>query len=170
MDKIHGMTNDKLLRIYLNDHLGASMGGMELSRRALSNNEGTEFAETLRRIFDGITDERKALTEVIDTIGASTDTVKQAAAWVAEKVGRLKLNGQVTGYSPLSRLLEFEGLAVGIEAKKSLWRALARVAESDPRLDKSHLEALAAQAQRQREEMEELRLKAAELAFVDGDA
>ena len=38
-------------------------------------------------------------------------------AWTAEELERLKLNGQLAGYSPLSRLVELEGLAVGIEGK-----------------------------------------------------
>lgn len=159
------MTNDKLLRIYLNDHLGAAMGGLELARRSLSSNEGTPFEDTLRKIVDEIDEDRKAVAETLDLIGGSPDNLKQAAAWLVEKAGRVKLNGQLTGYSPLSRLLEFEGLAAGIDAKGCLWRSLSRVARTDPRLDAQHLEELAAKAVRQREELEQIRIQAAEIAF-----
>ena len=37
------------------------------------------------------------------------------AGWVAEKAGRLKLNGSLLTYSPLSRLVELEGLSLGVE-------------------------------------------------------
>ena len=41
-----------------------------------------------------------------------------------ELVGRLKTNGRLSTYSPLSRLLELEMLLAGIDAKRSLWRSL----------------------------------------------
>jgi hypothetical protein len=49
---------------------------------------------------------------------------KPAAAWTVEKLGRLKLNGQLTGYSPLSRMVEIEMLYIGITGKMRMWRAL----------------------------------------------
>lgn len=61
---------------------------------------------------------------MIERLGFSRSTVKPAVAWVAEKLGRLKLNGQLRGYSPLSRLVELEGLLIGINGKTSLWKNL----------------------------------------------
>lgn len=159
------VTNDKLLRIYLNDHLAASMGGLELARRALANNRDTHFAEVLERLSSEIEEDRDVLKDLIDRVGGSPDRLKEGAAWAAEKVGRLKPNGQVTGYSPLSRLLEFEGLSIGIEAKLSMWRGVRHVAETDRRLDQQRLDELIAKAERQREQMERLRIDAATLAF-----
>lgn len=49
-----------------------------------------------------------------------------APAWAAEKLVRLKLNGRLRGYSPLSRLLELEMLHIGITGKLELWQALQR--------------------------------------------
>ena len=49
--------------------------------------------------------------------------LKELVALAGEKVGRLKPNGQVRGYSPLSRLLELETLSVGISGKLALWRS-----------------------------------------------
>ena len=49
--------------------------------------------------------------------------------------GRLKPNGQLTGYSPLSRLVELEGLSLGITGKLGLWRALLGLVPGEPRLD-----------------------------------
>ena len=60
--------------------------------------------------------------------------MKPAVAWIAEKAGRLKLNGQIRGYSPLSRLVELEGLEVGVTGKRSLWQALSRAFLDDARL------------------------------------
>ena len=79
---------------------------------------------------------------------------KLAAAWAAEKVGRLKLNGQLRGYSPLSRLLELEGLVVGVRGKLALWRSLEQLAAVEPRLAPVDLATLVARANAQLEELE----------------
>ena len=60
----------------------------------------------------------------MDRLGVRKDPLKPAAAWMAEKLGRLKLNGQLSGYSPLSRVVELEGLHIGITGKLELWKAL----------------------------------------------
>ena len=59
----------------------------------------------------------------MDDLEIRTDPVKDAGGWLLEKAGRLKLNGQLKGYSPLPRLVELEGLALGVTAKlASGWR------------------------------------------------
>ena len=45
------------------------------------------------------------------TSASAATSSKNAGAWALEKVGRLKLNGELTSYSPLSRVVELEGLA-----------------------------------------------------------
>ena len=54
-----------------------------------------------------------SLRDIMAALGVEEDRIKQAVAWAAEKVGRLKLNGQLLGYSPLSRLVELEGMMLG---------------------------------------------------------
>ena len=69
-----------------------------------------------------IEEERETLERLMTQLGLKPSRPKVVAAWVVEKVGRLKLNGQVRGYSPLSRVLELESLAVGIAGKEALWK------------------------------------------------
>jgi hypothetical protein len=88
------------------------------------------------------------------------------AAWTAEKAGRLKLNGRLTSYSPLSRVVELEALSIGVEGKLAMWRALKRIADEDPRLDAEQLDALVKRAQSQRRRLERHRLNAAREALV----
>lgn len=114
------------LAIYLNDHLGGATGGVELARRLRTSNRGDDmFGPPLDRVCSEIEEDRAALERVIKGLGFSPSTVKPAGAWVAEKLGRLKLNGRLRGYSPLSRLLELEGLLMGITGKIALWKTLA---------------------------------------------
>jgi len=98
-------------------------------------------------------------------LGVARDPVKVWAGWLAEKVGRLKLNGRIAGYSPLSRVVELEALGLGVEGKRALWRALAAEAARDARLEGVDLTALGSRAERQRRLIERERLRAAALAF-----
>lgn len=155
---------DKLLAIYLNDHLAGATAGTELARRAGSSNEGTPLGEHLERLASEIAEDREALIEVMDRLGVRRDPVKVAAGWTAEKAGRLKLNGQIKGYSPLSRVLELEGLHLGITGKLELWRTLQRSQKA--RLGTIDLEALIRRAEGQRRGLAPHRRAAVELAFT----
>lgn len=153
--------DDKLLGIYLNDHLAGAAAGLELARRTLGNNESTRYESFLRDLVEAIEEDKRGLEDLMTALGISHDRLKQGAAWMAEKAGRLKLNGQLTGYSPLSRLVEFEGLLLGVAGKQSLWRSLEQVADHDPRLAVTDFDKLIARAEEQRESIEEHRLLAA---------
>jgi hypothetical protein len=153
-----------LLATYLNDHLAGSTVGVELARRARGSNEGTALGDFLARLAAEIEEDRDSLEEVMRAVGAGRDRIKVAGAWAGEKVGRLKLNGRLLGYSPLSRLVELEGLRLGVEGKACLWRMLRELA--DPRLAQFDFDALLARAERQRDELELHRLEAGRLALA----
>src|SRR5215213_6084471 len=141
------MLDRKLLGTYLNDHLAGSTVGLELAKRARGSNEGTEYGETLQKLMEAFEIKR--------------DRPKVLAAWAGEKLGRLKPNGRLFSYSPLSRLIELELLALGIGGKLSLWEALSEVADEDARLDRAELGRLSERAERQRAEVWQLRQRAA---------
>jgi hypothetical protein len=153
------------LAIYLNDHLAGATAGVELARRLRRENEGSEFGPPLSKLSEEIGEDRETLQAIMARLGVPQNQVKAALAWTLEKVTRLKLNGQLTGYSPLSRLTELEALAWGVDGKISGWRTLLEVATADQRLDPSQLEHLIARGERQRAELEALRVKAARLSF-----
>src|SRR4051794_41215440 len=112
----------RLIAIYLNDHLAGATGGLELARRALGANRGSDFEAPLERLATEIAEDRAALADVMTRLGVARDPLKVWAGWAAEKWGRLKLNGRISGYSPLSRVLELEVLALGVEGKRTMWR------------------------------------------------
>jgi hypothetical protein len=151
----------RYLPIYLNDHLAGATLGVELARRASRENEGTELGDFLRELTREVEEDRESLVALMRSLGVAQSRLKVAGAWTAEKLGRLKLNGEVTGYSPLSRLVELEGLAAGIEGKRSLWRSLEQVRDRDDRLRGVDVSGLAARADSQRERLEPFRLAAA---------
>src|SRR4051812_39743824 len=101
----------------------------------------------------------------MERLGIAPSPLKHAAGWTAEKLGRLKPNGQLTGYTPLARVLELEGLAAGIRAKEALWLSLREIADLDDRLHAEDFDALAGRARSQRERLEPHRLAAVRAAF-----
>jgi hypothetical protein len=155
----------KLLRIYLQDHLAGSTGGRELARRARGANKGTPYGEPLAKLADDIEADRRSLESLMEDLGFGADRAKNIALWAAEKAGRLKLNGQLRGYSPLSRVLELEGLTMGIEGKASLWRNLRGTPVAE-RLRDIDLDELLARAERQQASVEPHRVEAARRAFL----
>jgi hypothetical protein len=98
-------------------------------------------------------------------LSISRDRVKVIGGWAAEKLGRLKLNGSLLSYSPLSRLLEIEGLSLGVEGKLLLWTSLKVTYADDPRLRGFDLEALIERARSQRRRLERQRRRAAQEAL-----
>jgi hypothetical protein len=158
-------TASKYLATYLNDHLGGATVGVELVRRAARENEGNELGAFLSELAAQIEADREALEKIMGELGVKPDRAKVAAGWTAEKVGRLKPNAQLRGYSPLSPLVELEGLLVGIQGKLAMWRALAEIADSLG-LDRVRLQELAARAESQQADVERHRIDVARRALT----
>ena len=143
----------KYLATYLNDHLMGATLGVELVRRAAGENEGSELGAFLSGLAPEIDDDRDTLLAIMSELGVKPDRLKVAAGWTGEKVGRLKPNAQLRGYSPLSPLVELEGLLIGIQGKLAMWIVLGDVAQ-ELGLDRARLDALAARAERQQADVE----------------
>lgn len=158
------MPKQKYLEIYLNDHLAGATVGYELARRTRSNNQSGELGDFLARLIREIGEDKSTLEEIMRAVNAPTNQMKTGAAWVAEKVGRLKLNGRLRGYSDLSRVVELEGLCIGVEGKLRLWRALEEI--GDPRLSSFNLQELQGRACSELDELERHRLEAIRTALV----
>jgi len=160
------MTQDELdqnLRIYLNDHLAGSTGGLDLARRARENSSDPERTAMWSGVCEEIEADRETLKKMLARLEFSQNPVKSVIAWVAEKAGRLKPNGHLTGPSPLGQYLELEMMFLGVTGKLSLWRMLARV--DDPRLRDFDFTALIESAESQRLRLDEHRLKLGDTAF-----
>jgi hypothetical protein len=160
--------SSELLPIYLNDHLAGSTAGRELAWRAAGENRGSELGEFLTDLASQITADRAALKQVMDRLSVPEDKLKVGAGWMAEKLGRLKLNGRLTEYSPLSRVLELEGLATGVRAKLSLWRLLALAAPDEPRIADIDFADLIERAEAQLAGIDAHHALAAELMLAEG--
>jgi hypothetical protein len=153
------------LSIYLNDHLAGATVGVNLARRAAGNNRSTSYGPVLAALAEEIEHDRQSLVELMGRLSVGQDRLKIALAWGAEKATRLKPNGQILGYSPLSRLEELEQLAVGVHGKLALWQALRHTHGTDARLRGIDFEELIARARSQRRRLETQRTRAADEAL-----
>lgn len=155
------------LTTYLNDHLGGASAGVELARRleeAAKDGAG-------RGPLDGLTaeigEDIETLRAALRAIGGSTNPVKRAAGWVAEKAHGIGVAVDTPmGDNDLARLLEADSLSLGVEGKRCLWLALIEVAEAYPKLAELDLPRLADRAREQRRRIEAVRLAAARRAFT----
>ena len=154
-----------LLATYLNDHLGAATAGRELAKRAAGNNRDSSYGSFLEQLAAEIDEDRESLLTIMRAVDISVDHTKVLAGWGAEKLGRLKLNGRLLGYSPLSRVVELEALALGVSGKLALWRTLDQLQPAESRLAEVELADLMRRARRQLEQLESQRLVAAGDAF-----
>ncbi|MEU8794859.1 transaldolase [Streptomyces sp. NPDC048643] len=155
----------EFLAIYLNDHLTGATTGTELLGRAVRAQEGRDGGTALAELAQQVEQDREALIQIMADLNVSTDHAKVAIGWLAEKAGRLKLNGHLFSRSPLSDVLELEALLVGVEGKAACWRVLRVLAETDGRLHADRLDTLLERAEQQVSALEEMRLVAAAGTF-----
>lgn len=159
------MDDDKFLAIYMNDQLAAGVLWREVARRSGRSNRGTPTGDALERVATAIAEDVATFEQLMDRLGLRRSRVKPALAVAGERVGRLKLNGRLTGYSPLSRFAELDFLAIGIEGKKQLWENLRDLTDLATRLPDVDFDGLVDRAQRQRDELEPFRRTAGEAAL-----
>jgi len=162
-------TTTEYLETYLQDHRAGAAMGSDLAHRLAEENVGTPYEDFLLGLAQEIDGDVEMLEQVMDRFGVSKPALKIAGAKAAEKLGRLKPNEQLTGYSPLSRVLEIEGLRGGVQAKQGLWDSLTELAKHDDRLDPEQMEELQAKAQKQLDSLREQSRMAAHQAFVEGE-
>ena len=151
-----------LLGIYLNDHLAGATAGTGLAHRMAVAAQQPTTGGTLRRLAAEISADREALLEFMGALGVPVRAYKLWAAWAGEKAERLKPNGRLLSRSPLSSLEELEILRLGVEGKAAGWRTLRVLADRDSRLDPARLDDLITRARRQADQIEELRVTAAD--------
>jgi hypothetical protein len=158
------MPDQDLLSTYLRDHFAGATGGLELAKRIAQQLPERAIDE----IAAEIESDRDTLRDVMSALDVSPSTLKVGMGWLGERVGRLKLNQRVFGRSPLSDVLELEGLIIGVSGKLQLWRALVLIAPTEARLERFDFERLAHQAEEQRSRLEDLHARAVRRGLDEG--
>ena len=154
----------KELASYLNDHLAGSVGALELLGHRAKLHEGKPLGYFFMDIEAEIRADQEKLRDAMRSIGTEESNVRKAGAWFAEKAGRARF--MIAGSEPgsLGLVLTFEGLIMGITAKKLMWRALA--AANLAQLDGYDFDELQRRADQQIERIDAERMRAILEAFA----
>jgi hypothetical protein len=161
----YSLVVNKFLGIYMNDQLTSGILWREVAQRSQRNNDGTELGEALGRVSTGIAEDVETFQRIMHRLGIRINPVKIGFAVVAERLGRLKFNGRLRTYSTLSRFVELEFLAMGIDGKKLLWMTLRDLAGLAARLPDVNFDDLIKRAEHQRADLEPFRVHAGKEAF-----
>lgn len=148
---------EDLLATYVRDHLTGAAGGHSLARRAAGTTGelDREAGRTLRRLAGDIGEDRRDLRRCAAALDIRQPRLREFGAQLAERLGRMKLNGQLLGTSALSPVLELDLLIMAVSGKARVWRTLAVLAPAGVP-DDIDLEALEQRAIAQRQELEAL--------------
>jgi hypothetical protein len=152
------------LSIYLQDHLAGATAGVNLARRVSRHNAGTPAGRRLEQIAHEIEHDRKTLMQFMSELDVPASWTKNGAAWLAERLSRLKPNGRTHGDTLLLRMHELETLSLGIAGKQTLWEAL-RAAPQSAAIANLDLDELHDRARSQRERVEMERVALARVAL-----
>lgn len=148
------------LGTYLNDHVAGSVLALELLDHLIDLPEGPD-RRLLTQLRTEIQEDQEVLRQLLRSVGTEESTARKAAAWLTEKLGRVKLRLDESGSGELRMLEGLETLALGIQGKLALWRSLATLGDAVPPLKTLDLVRLQARALEQFERVDRLRLHAA---------
>jgi hypothetical protein len=142
---------------YLRDHLAGAKSAVSLLNDLSQQEFNVEVSRLAGRLLPEIESDRAVLEAFVNKIGGDSSTLKEAAAWVAQKAGRMKLDLN----QPLGLFEAVEVLALGVLGKLALWNAIDVVCQANGGVGELDLETLIARARNQHRELETLRLKLA---------
>ncbi|MFE7097565.1 hypothetical protein [Streptomyces erythrochromogenes] len=154
------------LAIYLNDHLTGANGGVEMLRRAAGAHRGGALGTSLESLAEQVAEDRESLRALMADLDVPVMRTRAVLGRLAERAGRLKLNGRVLSRSPLSDVTELEAMRIGVEGKAACWRSLRSLARTDPRIDTSLIEELIGRAEQQIRALEAMRSACASQLFA----
>lgn len=154
--------NSRFLRSYLGDHVAvaAAIGG--LARRMATAPRWDEHKAQLDRLVGVLADDERDLQLVLTDRGIRPVRARALLARSAELPGRLKANGRLVRSSPLTPLVELDGLRLGVAACMVPWHALVEVG-----VDPARAAAASARLRREHDALDPLYSAIAMSAFAD---
>ena len=158
--------NAKHLTNYMKDHFAGSVAAVELLNHLISSHRGKTHEQFFIQLRKDVREDQEVLQGLLHDLGAGGGALRNTTAFLSEKFARIKLLLEDPAGTQLARLEKLEALALGIEGKRALWRALLAVAEDIPALRKVDLARLDQRADDQHQRIETRRIEAARVAFV----
>jgi hypothetical protein len=150
---------------YMNHHLAGASGALLLIRDLIERAECSEASEFFVNLKARIEADRSKLEALVCLVGKQSSAWSKAAGKMAASIGSLKLMWD--GFAPekLGMLEALELLALGVQGKRLLWRALREVSHCFPEWSGTDFNHLENDAIDQRDGVEMWRLWAARQTF-----
>jgi len=149
------------LAAYLRDHLSGADAAIHVVRRLASIHEHSQDGPLFRRLAEEFEQDRATVRFLLRQLGVFTQSPKRAAGRASAFVLGLAAGGRP---GQLSLLRTFEALAIGIQGKRCMWRAL-QVLETPLSPTGINARDLESKALRQWEAVEERRRELAATTF-----
>ena len=155
----------KELEIYLQDHYAGAVGAIELLEHLIQAHAAKPLETFFTELHADVKADHEQLHNLINALGFEESGVRNAGAWIAEKLSRAKLGFSGDETSGLGLLEALETLLLGVTGKKVLWRALAAAREASPILQRTDFAYLEKRAMEQADRVEAQRLETARATF-----
>lgn len=147
---------------YLHDHLAGARFATALLADLRDQELDADLASFAGDVLKEIEADRAVLEQILKRRDSQPSVVKEASAWITQKLGRAKFQIASDQFSMFEGL---EILGLGILGKLSLWKALESVAGDYGSLRELDLERLAERARQQHAEVERRRIALARQLF-----
>ena len=144
----------RALIAYLRDHLSGADMAIRVVHRLGSTNRSAEDATLFRRLSKEFEEDHSVVRTLLTHLGASGRSIKRAAGFAAGAVLSVPAGGEP---GDLSLLRTLEALAIGVQGKRCMWRALQNLRTVPSSVDGTNFVELEAKAIRQWEAIEERR-------------
>jgi hypothetical protein len=151
---------------YLRDHLSGSDVALRVVHRLGSTHQGTENGTFFQRLSQELEEERSVVRTLLTQLGASGRSIKRAAGYASGALLSVTAGGQP---GDLALLRTFEALAIGVQGKRCMWRALQNLHPASSTVHGMDFVELEAKAVRQWEAIEERRRALVVQTFSAGD-
>jgi len=146
---------------YVRDHLGGSVVAIGLLTDLREQACNEQLKSLAAELIVEVEQDRDSLEGFVSQFDQSNSIVKEAGAWLAHKVSRLKLQLN----QPLGSFEAVELLFLGVTGKRSLWGALKAVETCDCRFGTLDFGELIKRADDQLARLELMRIELAPLAL-----
>ncbi len=157
------MSTTDPLATYLHDHFAGSTFAVQLLESMRDCHPNEPLGEFAISVLADVEQDRAVLQKIIDGVGQAHLDLLEAAAWLMKKASQFKLQHDHAG--GLATFEALETLSPGILGKAALWRALAVISQSDPRVQGFDYEHLEERAQDQHARVDGYRIGIAASAF-----
>lgn len=148
------------LATYLRDHFAGGIGALELLDRLIKVQEKTDLEGFFEKLRADVHSDHEQLHHLMSALDVEESSIRDAAAWIAEKFSRPKLTfGAHT--KNLVLLQALETLFMGVSGKCMLWRGLAGIQPESTVLQRFDFQQLEARATQQLERIEAKRMEVA---------